>query len=123
MNPHKGEIELKAGDKSYVLRYSIDAICSIEERTGKSFLRVVAEMGNPATMTVTTMREILHAGLAENHPEMSLKDAGELLVAAGGVVGAMKKVNSAFEAAFPKAEASGTPRPPGRAERPKAGTG
>lgn len=123
MNPNKGEIELQAGDKSYVLRYSIDAICSIEERTGKNFLRVVAEMNNSATMTVTMMREILHAGLAEHHPEVTLKEAGELLVAAGGVVGAMKKVNSAFEAAFPKAEASGTPRPPSRAERQKAGTG
>jgi hypothetical protein len=122
-NPHKGEIELKAEGKVYVLRYSIDAICSIEEKTGKTFLNVVSEMHNPATMTVTMMREILHAGLAEHHPEMSLKESGELLVAAGGVVGAMKKVNDAFGAAFPKAEASGTPRPPNRAERRKAGTG
>jgi len=122
-NPNKGEVELKAGDKVYVLRYSIDAICAIEEKLGKNFLRVVAEMQNPATMTVTMMREVLHAGLAEHHPEVTLKEAGELLVAAGGVVGAMKKVNAAFGAAFPEAEASGTPRPRNRAARRKAGTG
>lgn len=123
MNPHKGEVELKAGDKAYVLRYSIDAICAIEEKLGKNFLRIVAEMQNPATMTVTMMREVLHAGLAERHPELTLKEAGELLVAAGGVVGAMQKVNEAFGAAFPQAEASGTPRPQNRADRRKAGTG
>lgn len=123
MNPHKGEVELKAGDQVYVLRYSIDAICAIEEKLGKNFLRIVAEMQNPATMTVTMMREVLHAGLAERHPELTLKEAGEMLVAAGGVVGAMKKVNEAFGAAFPQAEASGTPRPLNRADRRKAGTG
>lgn len=122
-NSQKGEVELKAGDRTYVLRYSIDAICTIEEKLGKNFLRVVAEMQNPATVSVTMMREVLHAGLAEHHPELTLKEAGELLVAAGGVVGAMKKVNDAFGAAFPDAEASGTPRPQNRAGRRKAGTG
>lgn len=123
MNQHKGEIELKAGDKSYVLRFSIDAICTLEEKAGKSFPTLASEMSDPDKFTVTLVRSILHAGLTERHPDITLKDAGEIIIAAGGMVEVMGKVGEAFEAAFPKSEASGTPRPPNRATRRAGGTG
>ena len=123
MNPNKGEIELKAGDKIYVLRYSIDAICSLEEKTGKSFPTLAAEMGDPNKFTVTLVRSMLHAGLADAQPDITLKEAGEIIIAAGGMVDVMNKVGEALQAAFPDAEASGTPRPRNRADRRKVGTG
>lgn len=123
MNPHKGEVELKAGDKVYVLRYSIDAICELEERTGKGFPVLAMEMMDPNRLRIGLVRDILHAGLLEKHPDITLKEAGELMLAAGGVDVVMKSANKAFAVAFPKTEARGAPRPTNQAERRKAGTG
>lgn len=122
-NPHKGEVELKAGDETYILRYSIDAICALEKRMGKSFPVIAGDMNDPEKFTVGLVREVLYAGLEENHPELSLKDAGELIIAAGGLVGVMQVVSEGFAAAFPKTEASGTPRPTNRADRRRVGSG
>lgn len=114
-NPHKGVVELKAGEATYVLRYSIDAICSLEERLDKGFPAIVGEMSNPSTMRLTAVREVLLAGLQEHHPEITLKQAGELIVTAGGAVVVLGKVNEAFAAAFPEAEAGDKKSPRQRA--------
>jgi hypothetical protein len=119
MNPHKGEVELKAGEQTYTLRFSIDAICSLEAMSGKPFAVAAAEMADPAKASMTLVRMLLCAGLQERHPELSLKDAGELIIPAGGMGKVTEKVFEAFALAFP--EASGTTRPP-KGSRP-AGTG
>ncbi len=122
-NPHKGEVELKAGDETYVLRYSIDAICDLEERLGKSFPVLASEMADPTKFSVGLVRNVLHAGLCEKHPDISVKQAGELILSAGGLIAVMEKVSAAFAAAFPKSEASGTPRPQNRRQRRADGSG
>ncbi|MBR1230203.1 hypothetical protein JQ600_35500 [Bradyrhizobium sp. AUGA SZCCT0176] len=117
-NPLKGEIEITAGDKSYILFFDIDAICAMEEATGKGFGAIAAEMQNPALMSISMVRRMLHAALQQNHPDVTLKEAGEIMVAGGGMLKAIQKIGAAINAAFP--EASGTRRPP---KRPKGRTG
>lgn len=112
-NIHKGETELKSGDETYVLRYSIDAICSLENKLDKGLPVIALEMGDPAKMRLSMIREILLAGLRENHPDITLKEAGELIVSAGGAVVVLGKIGEAFSASFP--EASGTKSPRKRA--------
>lgn len=120
-NPLKGEIELIAGDQPYKLRFSIDAICSLEERLGKGFPAIAAELQKPQQMTLGMVRHLLHASLTEAHPDITLKEAGELIVTGGGMVIVLEKVSEAITAAFPSpAEARGTIRPP---KRPKGRTG
>lgn len=114
-NSHKGEVELKAGDEVYILRYSIDAICSLEDRLDKGFPAIAAEMSNATTMRLSSVRQVLLAGLQEHHPHMTLKQAGELLVNAGGAMVVLGKVNEAFAAAFPNTEASDKKSPRQRA--------
>lgn len=114
-NPHKGAVELNAGDQTYVLRYSIDAICSLEDRLDKGFPAIVAEMSSPSTMRLSAVREVLLAGLQEHHPEITIKQAGELIITAGGAIVVLGKVNEAFAAAFPEAEASDKKSPRQRA--------
>lgn len=114
-NPHKGDVELKAGDATYVLRYSIDAICSLESELDKGFPAIAAEMGDPGKMRLSVVRQVLFAGLRENHPDITLKQAGELIVTAGGAIVVLGKIAEAFGAAFPEAEASGTKSPRQRA--------
>lgn len=119
MNPHKGDVVLQAGSESYTLRFSIDAICHLELTTGKPFARAAAEMASPETVSMTLARHLLHAALLDHHPEISLKEAGDLIPAAGGLGKVTVLVFDAFRRAFP--EASGTARPP-RAARRRAGT-
>lgn len=120
-NPLKGEIELVAGEVIYTLKFSIDAICSLEERLGKGFPVIAIEMQDPRRMTLGMVRQLLHASLGEMHPEVTLKEAGELIVEAGGMVEVLGKISAAINAAFPaRAEASGTRRPP---KPPKGRTG
>lgn len=114
-NPHKGDIELKAGDATYVLRYSIDAICSLEDDLDKGFPAIAAEMSDTAKVRISSVRQILLAGLREHHPELTLKQAGELIVSAGGAITVLGKIAEAFSAAFPEAEASGKKSPRQRA--------
>lgn len=126
-NPHHGAVEFEAQGKRYTLRFSVDAICHLEAATGRTFPAIAVDMGSPGKVSMTLLRQLLHAGLSEHHPELDLKAAGELLIAAGGLVGAMQKIEAAIALAFPAAGASGTPRPPtpvrNRAARRRAGTG
>ena len=111
-NPHKGEVEIKAGEATYTLRFSIDAICSLEAATGKPFTACAVEMTDAKTASMTLVRLLLHAGLKENHPQISLKESGEIIPAAGGMLVVTEKVFEAFALAFPAPEASDSARPP-----------
>lgn len=113
MNPHKGQVALEAKDKCYILRFSIDALCHLEAATGKPFAVTASEMAaEPDKVSMTTTRILLHAGLREHHPDLSLKEAGEIILDAGGMAVVTAKIFEAFALAFPQPEASGTPRPP-----------
>lgn len=120
-NPHKGEVELKVGEQSYTLRFSIDAICRLEASVGKGVPLLMEEMSNAKTLTLAAVREVLHAGLHEHHPDIDLKAAGEFILSGGGMAVVMMKINEALQTAFPQAEAAESPRPP-KAPRP-VGTG
>ncbi|MGY3359745.1 hypothetical protein ACVWZK_006408 [Bradyrhizobium sp. GM0.4] len=121
MNPHKGEVELKAGDASYTLRFSIDAVCSMEESLGRGFPAIVTDLADETKMSISTIRHVLHAGLLESHPEMTLKEAGELILTAGGAAVVLGKISDALGKAFPAAEGKTQADPP-RGPR-RAGTG
>jgi hypothetical protein len=114
-NPHKGDVELKAGDGVYVLRYSIDAICSIEDELDQGFPAIAVDLSNPGKVRLSTIRHVLLAGLREHHPDVTLKQAGELIVAAGGAVQVLGRIAEAFALAFPETEASGKKSPRQRA--------
>lgn len=121
MNPHKGEVALQAGERALTLKFSIDAICRLEERTGRVFGKIAVEMGDADKASVTLARDLLHTALFENHPEIGLIEAGELIPEAGGVTAVMVKISEAIVLAFPSQEASGTPRPQNRATRRRDG--
>jgi len=99
-NSLKGEVDLIAGDRTYVLRFSIDAICALEERLGKGFPAIAAEMQDPAKLTLGMARHLLHASLREHQPDITVKEAGELIVPAGGMIAVLEKVSAAINAAF-----------------------
>lgn len=114
-NPHRGDVEFVPG---YILNYSIDAICVLEEATGKTLLELSGELRNIKTVKMSLVRQIIHAGLIEKHPTITLKEAGELILAAGGSIPALVKVSEALAAGLPGSAPGAPPSP--RRRRPHA---
>ena len=108
-NPHKGEVELKAGETVYVLRFSVDSICEVEEKAGKGFPALADGMGTLETITVSGVRLLLWGALRESHPDMSVKGAGELIPAFGGLAAVIPALATAIERAFPSEDSKDRP--------------
>lgn len=93
-NKHRGEVELKAGDKTYVLRYTTNALVRLED-----------ELGKPATVLGDSFREaraLFWAGLLHAHPEITVEQAGEIMDEVG-LTEAVQKAGEALRLAFPNA--------------------
>ena len=58
--------------KEYVLRFSVNALCCLEEKTGKS----LSEMQSGQ---MSCLRGLLWCGLREHWPECTLEDVGVLI--------------------------------------------
>ncbi len=117
VNPHKGEVELAVGEARYTLRFSIDALCRAEEATGFPLALLAIKLSNPSTASLSLVRQMLYAGLSEAHPDMDLKQVGDLIVPAGGIAVALQKIDEAFALAFPEIKASASPPPKGPRQR------
>lgn len=118
-NKQKGEIAITAGQKRYVLCYSVNALCELEGATGKRFVDLAAELSDPARVTIKTVRDFFHSGLLEHQPDISLREAGDLMVQAGGMLAVMTKIGEALDLAFEEAKPGARP-PKGAGE---TGTG
>lgn len=112
-NQHKGEVAFDADGKQYTLRYSIDAICCLETETGKGIVALLSEFQDSDKITLTLARQMMWAGLREHHPEVTVKEAGELIVAAGGLMKFIEVLNNSFAASFGLEEGKKNPRKAG----------
>lgn len=114
-NPHKGEVEFEAVGKTYKLRYSTNAICELEDKLDRSFTSIARDIVDaakqPEKVRFGTLRAIFWAGLQDCHPDLSVKDAGDLMVEVGGVAEAMQLISEAFVLAFPAQEETKGGRP------------
>lgn len=99
-NPHKGEADLVAGDKSFTLKFSMNAIASVEDLLDKDITQIT-DMLNGRGQRVSLWRAMLWAGLRANHPGLTLADAGDIMEAAT-LAETMKQVGAALKAAFPQ---------------------
>jgi hypothetical protein len=100
-NPHKGEVPLVAGDTTYTLRFSTNALASIEDVLGLGVSEVIAAM--QGSVKIGTLRAVLWGGLQGAHKGTSLLDAGDIIDAAG-VSAASEAISKAFQLAFPAPE-------------------
>lgn len=106
-NPHLGDVEFDVAGKPYTLRFSVDAMCQVEEKAGKGFHLVAAELNDIETTTVRMQRIMLWAALQHHHKGITLIEAGELIVSGGGALAVLEKVGKAIELAFPQQSQSG----------------
>lgn len=94
-NPHRGEVSLKAGEKTYTLAFTINSVCELENHLDKSLSDIVAGMGR-----VSVVRAVLWAGLRHHHG-VSIEEAGDIMHEAGAAA-TSEAINEAMMLAFPQ---------------------
>jgi hypothetical protein len=97
-NKLRGFIDFEVRDTSYRIAFTTNALCEWEEMTGQSIKDLTTSMSNP---TIKMMRSLLWAGLRDFHPEVSLKDVGDIIDEVGVPV-ASSIISKAFSVAFPE---------------------
>jgi hypothetical protein len=110
-------VSFEAGGVSRTLRFSTNAFCDLEDRTGVGINDIVVQLKSKPTMTF--IRACFWAGLRGHDATITLEAAGDV-VDALGLAQAATLLGEAVSAAFPTAKAKeGDPNPP----KPQTGTG
>ena len=118
-NKQKGEVKFVAAGQHYVLRFSNNALCELEDATGRGALEVAADLqgaGDDNTkIRFKTVRTLFWAGLTDHHPDLTEKDAGNILQDLG-LEKAFPLIGEAFQLVFggDNAEPDGEKAPPGK---------
>ncbi len=118
-NPERGEVDLVAGERTYILFLSTNALCAMEKRMGKSYGQILSSI---MALDVTSLRAMTHAVLQSRHGKefASEESAGTLIDKSG-----MKRVKDAMVELFTlntppdeekKASGSGNPQQSADAE-------
>jgi hypothetical protein len=102
-NRERGEVSLKAGDKTYTLVLDIDAMCALEDLFSTpeqevSFPEVLAKVQRDSTRH---LRAFLWALLQRHHPEIGIGQISELVEQAGGLEGLRDSFGAISESAKP----------------------
>lgn len=109
-NPLRGEVDLVAGETTYILRMSINEIVQLETLLDMGVMEISALLGEAANPRLGPWRAALWAALQCNHKGTTLEDAGEI-IAEAGFANVMAKVGEALQAAFPTPEPEAKPSP------------
>lgn len=142
-NPVKGETTFEARGKKYTLVYSANAYASLEEELNCGIFEIYDRLnswspprdakGKPkhetAEQTAARMagvrigfaRAVFWAGLLDRHPEITIREAGDLMSEVGGIVGVYGLIMGGVVKSMPTDQESGSARPP--KEAGKGGTG
>ncbi|MCR5875172.1 hypothetical protein LRS10_13825 [Phenylobacterium sp. J426] len=75
-NPETGVVSFDTAKETYRLQFTIDAIVTLEDLLDKSVADVGVQM---ARGRIGAIRAALWSGLREHHPQLTLKEAGDLL--------------------------------------------
>jgi hypothetical protein len=110
MSKAKGEVGFDADGERFTLSFSIDALCELEEAAGCSMTKIGETWADPSKPQLRLVKIAFWAALTENHPGLSMADAGKLM-AAIGFVQASRLVLEAFALAFPESAKEGAPLP------------
>jgi hypothetical protein len=96
MSSATGEVGFEADGKRYTLCFSVNAICELEDALDISFEEI-------RTFKKKTKlgRAMFWAAMTDNHPDLTLKDAGKIMAAVGDTRSS-ELVMQAFSLAFPQ---------------------
>jgi uncharacterized protein YxjI len=105
-NPEKGELSFEVQGEQYTLHYSTNAVSELEDAVGKTAMQIQKEVQSwktkPEKFSISLLRKMFWAGLQDHH-SLSLKEAGNLFDAAGGVVVVFGLITGALARSQPDA--------------------
>jgi len=96
---------IEANGKSYKLEFTINALCALEEKSGCDS---IDELFSSGKISLTRIRLLIWSGLLEDKPDISVKEAGEImgsfLKQEDGLEKLTTVLNEAVMAALPQAK-------------------
>lgn len=98
----RGGVTFEAGGKAYSLRYTTNALCRLEEASGKPIGSLLSGMQDGG-MSIATVRLVLWAGVS---PAVTVDHAGDMIDELG-IDAVSDLITKAMEAAFPEAKSGG----------------
>jgi hypothetical protein len=100
-----GTVSFDAGGEAHTLRFTTNALCLFEQRSGMTQLEAAQELAfakdTPLGVSAKTLRALYWAGTGKG--DMTLEQAGDLVDSIGRRE-AVRIAIEAFDAAFPEAE-------------------
>jgi len=119
-NPQRGQLGFEVGGERWVFAFTVNALCAVEEEFDlQSISELETVLGG--TPSLRTIRKLFRIGLTDCHPDMTDREAGEIIEAIGGLEPSLELIMRAVETAFPEAAKEGAKGPRKPASRtPKA---
>ena len=102
-----GTVTFEVGGETKRLRFTINALCALEEKTGSNVLQIAGELSYGVSMA--TLRAMFWAGMVGGN--LTLEQAGDLIDNIG-VARARVIAGEAFAATFPVADEDDNKNPP-----------
>ena len=100
-NLTKGEVSLEVGSERLTLKYDINALCELEDALDKGIPELAILFSDVKKIRLKDLRVVFWAGLIHSRPELTIKEAGELISSAGGMMPVMDAVGRALSETFP----------------------
>lgn len=98
----RGRVHFTAGGRDHDLRFTTNALCQVEEKAGRGFGQIAADLG--ASVRIADLRLLFWAGAALK----SLDEAGDVIDELG-ITRAVELMGAAIDAAFPDVDAAAAP--------------
>jgi hypothetical protein len=118
-NRYRGEVDLKAGGKTYTLRLGMDEVARIDDQTGKNLLS-----GTGFANLVQSPGALLEASViafSRHHPDMARDQVSELIDEVG-LMPFIEALSTSYEALPGRPEAGASDPNPAAATGTSAGS-
>lgn len=103
-----GKITIQAGDKTYTLQLTANALCSLEDELGGLGAE---EFGKLGAGSMVMMRTMFCAALQEHHPGLDKAAAGRIIDAVGFKPAMTALMEAIFASGYIDRPTPGAPRP------------
>jgi hypothetical protein len=117
-NKLRSEVSFETEDgQSFTLKYDVNALCELEDVLEMGIPEFAAMFSGRDKIRLKHARAAFWAGLRHHKPDISIKQAGELMMEIGGMTRALELVGEALSTAFPEPDEGDV------SERPQEGRG
>ena len=108
-NPLRGEASFEVEGKPYRVKFDWNAAAEYEDATGRALSDALLDVAKQR-LSAKSLRAFLWAGLQANHPEVAIRDAGDILAKIGRKE-AQRVMGVAMRYYFPELEEGKDPDP------------